>query len=94
MNYRLIEEQSQTFNEDLFLPYSKLNNKCIWKKCEFSLYVNPLSITKKILTISENTFSFGKGYNQEKCDCGWKVILKLIPWGEGSTLFSIFCGAI
>ena len=30
---RLIEEHSQTFNEELFLPYCKLKNKPIWKKC-------------------------------------------------------------
>ena len=29
INYRLIEECSQTFNEGLFLPYCKLYIKCI-----------------------------------------------------------------
>ena len=37
INYRLIEEHSQTFNEGLFLPSCKLYNKCICKKGECSL---------------------------------------------------------
>ena len=39
INYKLIEDQSQTFNKGLFLPYCKLYNKCIWKK----VWIFPLS---------------------------------------------------
>ena len=41
INYRLIEDQSQTFNEGFFLPYCKLYNKCIWKK----VWIFPLRFT-------------------------------------------------
>ena len=35
INYRLVEEHSQTFNERLFLSYCKLNNKCIFESVNF-----------------------------------------------------------
>ena len=42
INYRLIEEHSQTFNERLFLPYCKLYNKCILKSANFPFKTSSL----------------------------------------------------
>ena len=45
INYRLIEEHSQTFNEGLFLPYCKFYNKCIWK----NVRIFPLRLSRIIV---------------------------------------------
>ena len=39
INFRLVEEITQSFNGESFLPYCKLYNKCIWKK-EWIFYLN------------------------------------------------------